>query len=57
MGYKELTPIQEKTFEAILSGRDLLARAETELKGTMVICSYHDLKRTPSSKEMVDLLA
>jgi ATP-dependent RNA helicase DeaD len=29
MGYKELTPIQEKTFSAILSGRDLLARAET----------------------------
>jgi ATP-dependent RNA helicase DeaD len=29
MGYKELTPIQEKTFGAILSGRDLLARAET----------------------------
>jgi ATP-dependent RNA helicase DeaD len=29
MGYQELTPIQEKTFEAILSGRDLLARAET----------------------------
>jgi len=24
-----LTPIQEKTFETILSGRDLLARAET----------------------------
>ena len=29
MGYKELTPIQEKTFAAILEGRDLLARAET----------------------------
>src|SRR4030043_1907259 len=29
MGYKDLTPIQGKTFEAILSGRDLLARAET----------------------------
>ena len=29
MGYQELTPIQEKTFEAIMSGRDLLARAET----------------------------
>ena len=29
MGYKELTPIQEKTFALILSGRDLLARAET----------------------------
>jgi ATP-dependent RNA helicase DeaD len=29
MGYQELTPIQEKTFEAILSGRDLLAKAET----------------------------
>ena len=29
MGYKELTPIQEKTFGPILSGRDLLARAET----------------------------
>ena len=29
MGYEDLTPIQEKTFEPILSGRDLLARAET----------------------------
>jgi ATP-dependent RNA helicase DeaD len=29
MEYKELTPIQGETFEAILSGRDLLARAET----------------------------
>jgi ATP-dependent RNA helicase DeaD len=29
MEYKEPTPIQEKTFEAILSSRDLLARAET----------------------------
>jgi ATP-dependent RNA helicase DeaD len=29
MGYKDLTPIQGKTFEPILSGRDLLARAET----------------------------
>src|SRR4030065_1171027 len=29
MGYQELTPIQEKTFSSILSGRDLLARAET----------------------------
>ena len=29
MGYKELTPIQEETFKPILSGRDLLARAET----------------------------
>jgi ATP-dependent RNA helicase DeaD len=29
MGYKELTPIQEKTFSPVLNGRDLLARAET----------------------------
>ncbi|MDO9351995.1 MAG: DEAD/DEAH box helicase [Deltaproteobacteria bacterium] len=29
MGYQDLTPIQEKTFSPILSGRDLLARAET----------------------------
>ncbi len=29
MGYSDLTPIQEKTFSPILSGRDLLARAET----------------------------
>jgi len=28
-GYQDLTPIQEKTFSAILNGRDLLARAET----------------------------
>ena len=29
MGYEDLTPIQEETFSPILSGRDLLARAET----------------------------
>ena len=29
MGYEDLTPIQGKTFEHILSGRDLLAKAET----------------------------
>jgi ATP-dependent RNA helicase DeaD len=29
MGYEDLTPIQEKAFSPILSGRDLLARAET----------------------------
>ena len=29
MGYWDLTPIQEKTFSAILDGRDVLARAET----------------------------
>ena len=29
MGYEELTPIQDNTFEPILSGRDILARAET----------------------------
>jgi ATP-dependent RNA helicase DeaD len=29
MGYKDLTPIQEKTFSPIIEGRDLLARAET----------------------------
>src|SRR4030043_2341643 len=29
MGYQDLTPIQEKTFSSILSGGDLLARAET----------------------------
>ena len=29
MGYQDLTPIQEETFSAIMSGKDLLARAET----------------------------
>ena len=29
MGYNDLTPIQERTFSPILTGRDLLARAET----------------------------
>jgi ATP-dependent RNA helicase DeaD len=29
MGYRDLTPIQEKTLSPILKGRDLLARAET----------------------------
>jgi len=29
MGYAELTPVQEQTFPHILTGRDLMARAET----------------------------
>ena len=35
MGYQDLTPIQEQTFSHILSGRDLLARAETGSGKTM----------------------
>ncbi|NIO06332.1 MAG: DEAD/DEAH box helicase, partial [Proteobacteria bacterium] len=38
MGYQDLTPIQEKTFSPILSGRDLLARAETG-SGKTAACS------------------
>ncbi|MHC4584846.1 MAG: DEAD/DEAH box helicase, partial [Planctomycetota bacterium] len=29
MEYVELTPVQEKTFPHVLSGRDIIARAET----------------------------
>ena len=29
MGYQDLTPVQEKTFLPILSGKNILARAET----------------------------
>jgi ATP-dependent RNA helicase DeaD len=35
LGYQDLTPIQEQTFSHILSGRDLLARAETGSGKTM----------------------
>ncbi len=38
MGYQDLTPIQEKTLSPILSGRDLLARAETG-SGKTAACS------------------
>ncbi len=34
----------------------LLSRREIELRGAKVICSYHDLNRTPSQKEVVDIL-
>lgn len=29
MGFEDLTPVQEKTFEPIVAGRDIIARAET----------------------------
>jgi len=38
MDYQDLTPIQEETFSPILSGRDLLARAETG-SGKTAACS------------------
>jgi len=38
MGYQDLTPIQEETLSPILSGRDLLARAETG-SGKTAACS------------------
>jgi 3-dehydroquinate dehydratase/shikimate dehydrogenase len=34
----------------------LFSKRETELKGSMIICSYHDLIGTPSKNEIVDIL-
>jgi len=34
----------------------LLGKRETELKGSKIICSYHDLNGTPSPNQIVDIL-
>ena len=34
----------------------LLSKRETELKGSKIICSYHDLNGTPSPNQIVDIL-
>jgi shikimate dehydrogenase/3-dehydroquinate dehydratase type I len=34
----------------------LISRREMELKGSKIICSYHDLSGTPSANQIVDIL-
>ena len=55
MGYKEPTPIQEKTFEAVLSGRDLLARAETG-SGKTGACAIPLIQRIDPSIKVIQAL-
>jgi ATP-dependent RNA helicase DeaD len=55
MGYKDLTPIQEKTFQAILSGRDLLARAETG-SGKTGACGVPLVQRIDPSVKVIQAL-
>jgi ATP-dependent RNA helicase DeaD len=55
MGYSELTPIQGKTFEPILSGRDLLARAETG-SGKTAACGIPLVQRIDPSVKAIQAL-
>ena len=55
MGYKDLTPIQEKTFSPILSGRDLLARAETG-SGKTAACGIPLVQRIDPSLNAIQVL-
>ena len=55
MGYEDLTPIQEKTFFPILSGRDLLARAETG-SGKTAACGIPLIQRIDPSLNAIQAL-
>jgi ATP-dependent RNA helicase DeaD len=55
MGYDDLTPIQEKTFFPILSGRDLLARAETG-SGKTAACGIPLIQRIDASLNAIQAL-
>jgi ATP-dependent RNA helicase DeaD len=55
MEYRELTPIQEKTFEPILSGRDLLAKAETG-SGKTGACAVPLVQRIDPSIDAIQAL-
>jgi ATP-dependent RNA helicase DeaD len=55
MGYQELTPIQEKTFLPILSGRDLLARAETG-SGKTAACGIPLVQMVDASRNAIQAL-
>ena len=55
MGYDDLTPIQEKTFFPILSGRDLLARAETG-SGKTAACGIPLVQRIDPSLNAIQAL-
>jgi ATP-dependent RNA helicase DeaD len=55
MGYEDLTPIQEKTFSAILKGEDLLARAETG-SGKTAACGIPLVQRIDPSLNAIQVL-
>jgi len=55
MGYKELTPIQERTLSPILKGRDLLARAETG-SGKTAACGVPLVQRIDPSVNAIQAL-
>ncbi len=54
-GYAELTEIQEKTFEYVLSGRDMIARAETG-SGKTAACAIPVAQNTDPSINHVQAL-
>ncbi len=55
MGYNDLTPIQEMTFSPILSGRDVLARAETG-SGKTAACGIPLVQMIDSSLNAIQAL-
>jgi len=55
MGYHDLTPIQEKAFFPIMSGRDLLARAETG-SGKTAACGIPLVQKIDPSLNAVQAL-
>jgi len=55
MGYEDLTPIQEGTFFPILSGRDLLARAETG-SGKTAACGIPLIQKIDASPNAIQAL-
>jgi ATP-dependent RNA helicase DeaD len=55
MGYEDLTPIQEETFSSVLSGRDLLARAETG-SGKTAACGIPLVQMIDSSLNAIQAL-
>src|SRR4030042_1493090 len=55
MGYQDLTPIQEKTFSPIISGKDLLARAETG-SGKTAACGIPLVQMIDSSLNVIQAL-
>jgi ATP-dependent RNA helicase DeaD len=55
MGYKDLTPIQEKTFFPILNGSDLLARAETG-SGKTAACGIPLVQTIDPSRNAIQAL-
>jgi ATP-dependent RNA helicase DeaD len=55
IGYVDLTPIQEKTFEYVLSGRDMIAMAETG-SGKTAACAVPIVQNVDTSLRAVQAL-